>query len=117
MNPGEQANEDAPPIGLAGVAGLIGLSAVGALLQLLTSHVAGRWAEWLFPVLFVTVPTAVAFLILYRSSWHREFCKARRILFMTGSAGLVFGADLLVAGLMMVILCLVIGLTRSLGGN
>ena len=76
-----------PPIGIAGVACLGSL----AVIHLVTLPFIGfldRWGiQWL---LYTSVPIAVMFLILYRSSWHQELGRFTRTLSMLVSACLLF---------------------------
>jgi hypothetical protein len=117
MNANDQTNERTPPVVLAALGALLCLP----IIRLVTSPM-GRFvnihvAEWLMFGSFVIIPTAVAFVILYRSSWHREYSVLRRIVSVLLSSCAVYCVDLLIAGALLLIACLMIGLTRSVGGN
>ena len=83
----------------------------------LISLLHARWAERLHLSLITFVPLAVAFFFLYRSSWHRESSTLRRILASLVSSCVIFGVDLVLVGILILLAGLVIGLGRSVGGN
>ena len=117
MNANDQTNDRTPPVVLAALGALLCLPVI----RLATSP-AGRFlnahlANWLIFGSCVLVPTAVAFVILYRSSLHREYPVLRRIVSVLLSSCAVYCVDLLIAGMLLLIACLMIGLTRSVGGN
>ena len=65
----------APPFGAAMFACIFSL----ILTAWLTQSMVARLAIWWFTLLiYILIPTAVTFSILYRSSWHRELFLARR---------------------------------------
>lgn len=72
---------------------------------------------WLLLVLFTVLPLAVVFLILYFSAWHREFPAVRRVISVAFSSCLILAADLLVVATLGAAGCLIIGLSRRMGGN
>ena len=117
MNANDQTNGGTPPVVLATLGGLVSLPILHILTsplgKVLNAHVAG----WLFLGLFTVVPMSVAFLILYRSVWHREYSRSRRIASVLLSTCLVYCVDLMLAALLLLIACIMIGLTRAVGGN
>lgn len=117
MNANDQTNERTPPVVLAALGGLLCLP----LIRLVTAPVGwflhSHVADWLMFGSFVLVPTAVAFVILYRSSWHREYPLLRRIASVFFSSCAVYCVDLVIAAVLLLIACLMIGLTRVPGGN
>jgi hypothetical protein len=117
MNQNDSSGESPPPTVLAGLVGLVSLPAVHLALAPFATFLDIRWVGWLHLLLLAAVPMTVAFIILYRSSWHREFSKARRIVCLSASACLIYGIDLLTLALLVIVACLVVGLTRSIGGN
>lgn len=66
-----------PPIGMAGFACMVCLAVV-----YLAARPLMNWLDiwWAGVLLCSVIPIAVAFLILYRSSWHRELPRVTRIL-------------------------------------
>jgi hypothetical protein len=106
MSNTEQTETSQPPIGIAG------FSCFGclAVVYLTTRPFIGfldKWGiQWL---LYISIPILVAFIILYRSSWHRELPAVTRTLFMLLSAVIIFVAALLFAALLMAGVCMFIG--------
>lgn len=76
-----------------------------------------QWIAWLLAGLFILVPLAVTFIILYRSGWHEDSPKFRRILTTAFSSCVILGVDLIAVGALVAAVCLIIGLTRVVGGN
>ena len=106
MSNNEQAEERQPPIGIAGLACFVCL----AVVYLATRPFIGfldRWGiQWL---LYTSIPILIAFIILYRSSWHRELPTVTRTLSMLLSAVIIFVTALLFVALLMAGVCLFIG--------
>lgn len=117
MNAEGQTNESTPPVVLAALGGLLCLPVIRILTNPVGRFVNARLAEWIIVAAFVLVPTAVAFVILYRSSWHREYSKFRRVVSVLLSSCAVYCVDLVAAGGLLLIACLMIALTRAVGGN
>ena len=117
MNPNEQTNGNTPPMAMAGLAGLVCLPLIWMAASPLWKLHNARLAEWLALASFVLIPMSVTFVVLYLSSWHRESPRVRRIVSMILSTCLVYCVDVLVAGLLVVMGCLAIALTRVVGGN
>jgi hypothetical protein len=61
------------------------------------------WAEFL---VFSFVPLLLAFVILYRSSWHRELAVPARTFLAALLSGIIFGGVLIGLGLAAVLLAL-----------
>lgn len=57
----------------------------------------GVW--WADTLIYVLLPLAAAFLVLQRSNWHRELSGIRRVVWLLLVSVLVFGAVLLLAGI------------------
>jgi hypothetical protein len=53
------------------------------------------WGQWL---VYAVIPTLLAFIILYRSSWHQEMRRAARTLLLALLSCLIFPGALLAAG-------------------
>jgi hypothetical protein len=101
----KQTEAGQPPIGIAGLA-CFGCLAV---VYLATRPVIGfldRWGiQWL---LYTLIPISAVFVILYRSSWHRELPTITRTLSMLLSAAIIFVTVFLVAGLLAAGVCIFI---------
>lgn len=117
MNVEGKTNDDTPPVVLAVLGGLLCLPIIRILTNPVGRFVNARLAEWVILGTFVLVPMAVAFVILYRSSWHREYSRLRRVVSVLLSSCAVYFVDLVVAGVLLLIASLMIALTRSVGGN
>jgi len=75
------------------------------------------WLAWVLPGLFILTPLSVTFIILYRSGWHEEWPKFRRILSTAVSSCMIFGVDLLGMAAIVAAACLIAGLAKVMGGN
>jgi hypothetical protein len=76
-----------PPIGVAGFACLVCLAVVYLATRPVVSWLDVWWARIL---IYSVIPISVAFFILYRSSWHQEWPRLRRILSMILSSCIIF---------------------------
>ena len=92
----QQIEKSQPPIGIAGLACFGSL----ALVCLATRPFIGfldRWEiQWL---LYISIPIGVPFIILYRSSWHRELPGVTRTLSMFLSSCIIYGVVFLACAL------------------
>jgi hypothetical protein len=75
------------------------------------------WLMWPLFAIWTFVPVSAAFAVLYRSGWHREWPRARRIFSMILSSCIIFGVDLFLLIFLIVGVCLIMGLGRVMGGN
>ena len=101
MKKDEHIEKVEPPIGLAG--GVCAISLVASLFGIrYLSHLfdAQGWMTWFFAV---SIPASLTFIVLYRSSWHRELPKTTRVLSMILSALIICAVVLLVA--VLVVIC------------
>jgi hypothetical protein len=114
MNPNEQTDKSTPPMVMAGLACLACLPVILLATLPIAWFPSIRWTGW---VLFTLIPISAAFFTLYLSSWHQEFSKARRISSMILSSCLIYCVDLVVVALLVGTGCLVLALTRVVGGN
>jgi hypothetical protein len=71
------------------------------------------WMVWPLMGLFIVVPLMVTFIILYRSGWHEERPKFRRIVSTIFSSCVIFGLDLVMVGVLLAVTCLLSGLVRG----
>jgi len=58
------------------------------------------WAELL---VYALIPILLAFIIQYRSCWHREITGAARTLFLILSSCMIFGGVLIASGIMIIL--------------
>jgi hypothetical protein len=117
MSKNERFNGEVPPFFLAGFACLACLPIIYLATRPVIWVLHVPWLEWLLLALFTTVPISVTGIVLYFSAWHRESPKFRRILSVILSSCLIFGVDLLFVGFMVIVGCLIVGLSRVMGGN
>ena len=100
MSNNEQTEESQPPIGLAGLA-CFGCLAVVYLATRPFIGFLDRWEiQWL---LYISIPIVVPFIILYRSSWHRELPSVTRTLSMILSSCIIYGVVLIAGALIVAI--------------
>ena len=92
----EPEDDKRPPFGLAGFACLVSFAVVYYSAEFLHSQFVFGQGRLL---VYLLTPIAVAFIILYRSSLHREFTVARRICALLLSACLVVGVTMFFGGL------------------
>jgi hypothetical protein len=76
-----------------------------------------QWLAWALPGLFLLTPLSVTFIILYRSGWHEERPKFRRVLSTAFSSCMILGVDLLAVAAIVAAACLITGLAKVMGGN
>lgn len=117
MSDNEHMDGKAPLFLMAGVACLLCLLLIYLVTRPLIWLLQARWAVWPLFTLWTLIPVSVAFAILYRSDWHREWPRVRRIFSMILSSCIIVGVDLLVLGFLVVMGCLIMGLGRVMGGN
>jgi hypothetical protein len=83
----EPTEASQPPIGIAAFACMVCLGVVYLAARPVVSWLHIWWAGVL---IYSVIPISVAFIILYRSSWHHELPSVKRILFMILSSCIVF---------------------------
>ncbi len=71
-----------------------------------------QWIHWLLVPLFILFPASVAYIILYRSPWHREWPGSKRIPSLILASALIFCVALFIAGLVFAIACLLTDFSR-----
>lgn len=116
MSRNEPLNENRPLFLIAGLVCLVCFPIIYlATRPLVWLHMV--WPGWLLLALFTMVPLSVVFIILYYSTWHEERPKIRRVVSAVLSSCVIFGVDLCVVILLVIMGCLIAGLGRSMGGN
>ena len=101
MKNNEQTEVSQPPIGIAAFACMVCLGVV-----YLTAAPVVSWLHiwWARVLIYSVIPISAAFNILYRSSWHHELPRAKRILSIILSSciafcGVVLFGFVIIAGL------------------
>ncbi len=89
-----EAQGEVPPFGLVAALCMACLTGIFLTMRSLAG-LSPRLMGWLFPVLFIG-PFAVAFIILYRSSWRCEATATRRVVAITLRSSIIFGIVLLI---------------------
>jgi hypothetical protein len=117
MSDNEKLDEKMPLFLMAAVACFLCLPALYLATRPLIWLLHSRWAVWPLFTLWTFIPVLAAFVVLYRSAWHREWPRVQRIFSMIFSACIIFGVDMLFLAFLIVAACLVMGLGRVMGGN
>ena len=117
MSKNEYLNGDKSPLFIAGFACLACLPVIYLATRPVIWALHVSWLEWALLPLFTIVPIAVAGIILYCSAWHREFSRTRRLVSVILSSCLIYSLDLLFVVFMVIMGCLITGLSRTMGGN
>jgi hypothetical protein len=117
MSRNEQMDENVPPLLSAGLACLACVPIVYLATRPIVWLTLVPGVQWLVVGLFTILPVSVAFIVLYRSAWHEERPRLKRIFSAMMSACIIFGVDLFAVGVLVVVGCLIAGLIRVVGGN
>jgi hypothetical protein len=117
MSDNEKMDEKVALFLMAGLACFLCLPAIFLATRPLIWLLHTSWLMWPLFAIWTFVPVSAAFAVLYRSSWHRERPRVRRIFSMILSSCVIFGVDLLLLVFLIVATCLVMGLGRVMGGN
>jgi hypothetical protein len=112
-----EINGNTPPLVIAGLACLLCMPVADLASRPVIWLFRAPWMLWPLAAISCIAPFAVAFIVLYRSSWHGGQPRGRRILSTIMSSGIIFGVDLLLIGVIAVIGGLITGLSRAMGGN
>ena len=100
MSRPEPADGRQSPVGVAGVACFGSLAVIHLATQPFLRFLDPWGIQWLLEVSF---PVAVAFIILYRNSWHEEMSGLKRVLPMILRAGIVYGVVLMASALVLAV--------------
>ena len=117
MSHNEPMRESGPLFLVAGLACLVCLPIVYMATRPVIWWIPGAWIAWPLLLLFTIVPLSVTFAILYSSTWHQEWPKMRRVLSVGLSSCFIFGVDLFLILVLIIMGGLVAGLGRVMGGN
>ena len=110
-------NENGPLFLMAGLACLMCLPIVYFTTRPVIWWLHVAWIAWPLLALFVIIPLSVTFIILYSSAWHQEWPKIRRIASAALSSCFIFGVDLFLIIMLIIMGGLVAGMGRHMGGN
>jgi hypothetical protein len=104
-NRGPTKNNKAPFVS-AGFWGLVCLVYL-AVLQCTTEPLFSQLVTWwLRDFIYLTAPVAVGSMIMYRSSWHREFAPGKRVLVVAFSSFITLVMGLFMVGFVIGVLLL-----------
>jgi hypothetical protein len=102
MNENEQTPEVQSPlrrdIVIASIASLVSLTIFFCAARPAVSKLQVWWAELL---IYAFIPISVAFVILYRSCWHREIAGAARTCSLLMISCIILAGDLIAVGAML----------------
>jgi hypothetical protein len=99
MNQNEQPSEVQSPTGVAAFVCLVSLAFLLSVARPAVSLLQVWWAELM---VYALIPISVAFIILYRTRWHREMAKATRTLFLIWLSCIIFAAVLMLIGVVLI---------------
>ena len=102
LNHNDRPPQAQSPIGASAAAALISFVLIYSLDSRVIASI-GAWWEQL--ALYAVVPTLLAFIILYRSSWHQEIRTATRSPLLMLMSLLVFCGVLIALGIAMILVC------------
>ncbi|MGA2243837.1 MAG: hypothetical protein ABSH48_02465 [Verrucomicrobiota bacterium] len=103
LNHCDQPPEAQSPILSAAAAALISFVLVCCLDSHFVSSLRLWWAELL---VYAAIPIMLAFIILYRSSWHQEMRRATRTLLLALMSCTIFGAAAIAVAITVVVISL-----------
>ena len=117
MSNNEPMRENGPLFLMAGLACLMCLPIVYLATRPVVWWLHVSWVQWPLLMLFTIVPLSVTFAILYGSAWHSEWPRIRRIASVAVSSCVIFGIDLFLIILLIVLGGIIVGLGRAMGGT
>ena len=96
LNHSHQSSKTESPVMVAGVVSFISFAFIYWLDGREVSSLGIWWAETLF---YACIPVVLAFIILYRSSWHREMSRSARATLIGLLSCLIFPGALIAVGI------------------
>jgi hypothetical protein len=96
VNPHDEIDEDEYTAVIAVYSSLLSLPVIYAATRIVIWMHHPTWTPWLLAPMFIVMPAAVAFIILYFGCWHPEWQRPKRILWAILSSCLIYGADILI---------------------
>jgi hypothetical protein len=103
---------------------VIAIASTASFVSLIFSFVAARWVVsqlqgwWVQLLVYAVIPVAVAFVILYRSCWHREIKGAARTCSLLLVSCAILAGDVIAVGAVIcaavVFICLIAFFVMSL---
>ncbi|HEV2320585.1 MAG TPA: hypothetical protein VGV18_12590 [Verrucomicrobiae bacterium] len=112
-----EQNENTSPVLIAGLACLLCLPVLYLATRPVVWLFSAPGTAWMMAAIFAVAPLTVAFMVLYRCAWHDDRPRARRFLSIIACSCIIYGVDLLLAAAVVMIGCLIAGLSRVMGGN
>jgi|HubBroStandDraft_4_1064222.scaffolds.fasta_scaffold137249_2 hypothetical protein len=104
LNHNEWPLETQPPVQASVIASLLSFLFILCVDERVVSLLGIWWAEFL---VYAFVPLLLAFVILYRGSWHRELSAPVRAFLSAALSGVIFVGVLIALGVAGVLLALV----------
>jgi hypothetical protein len=104
LNHNDRPTQAQSPIGAAWAAALFSFIVIYWLDGQVVSSLRVWWEQLL---VYGMVPMLLAFIILYRSCWHREFTNAARNPLLVLMSFFIFGGVLITVGLAMGLICVI----------
>ena len=100
LDENEQPQRTQSPVGVCLLVCFVSLAVFYLLARPVVSRLHVWWAELL---IYALVPTLVTFIMLYRSSWHREITGAARTLSVVLVSCIILGGALLAAVIFIIV--------------
>jgi ABC-type arginine/histidine transport system permease subunit len=94
VNLHEEIDEEESTAVIAVCSSLLSLPAIYAAARTVIWMHHPSWTPWLLTSMFIVIPAAVAFIILYFGCWHLEWQRPKRILWAILSSCLIYVADI-----------------------
>jgi hypothetical protein len=101
LNHSDQPPEAHSPLVASFVAALFSFALIFGMDSRFIGALPQWWAELL---VYAVIPILLAFILLYRSSWHHEMRRATRALVLTVTSCTLFGAAVIVAALALLVI-------------
>ena len=104
LSDNEQPRQVQSPVGVCSMACFVSLAFIYFAARPLVSRLQVWWAELL---VYALIPTVLTFILLYRSSWHREITGAARTLSLALLSSVILGGVLIADTIFIILLALV----------
>jgi len=104
LNHSDQPPEAQSPLVASAMAALVSFVLVYWLDRPVVSLLRLWWAELLA---FAVIPILLAFVVLYRSSWHQDMRRAVRAVLVAAMSCTIFGVVVIIAAMAMVVISFV----------
>ena len=104
LSDNEQLQQVQSPVGVCSIACFVSLALVYFAARPVVSRLEVWWAELL---VYALIPTLLTFILLYRSSWHREITGAPRTLSLALLSSVILGGVMIADVICIILLSLV----------